>query len=316
MEGAYWLGAIVGAALGAAIGVGGAALSTHGSTGYGTVVFVGLPVLQGMVAAFVTQMPGPRDWKACAGSSMFSLFLSAFGVLVFAQEGIVCLIMAAPLIMPLVLLGAWIGWLAGGGKPQRDARLALPVVAVVALAATGGPITHASESNGEVTTVWQVAASARRVWPHVLGLRALPEPDWWLFRMGVAYPVRTRSEADGRRECLLSTGSMPEVVTRREEGRRLAFRVLATPSSMREWNPFGEVRAAHLTTTYRGIEGEFRLFSEVGGGTRIVARSRYGLRMAPFWYWRLWSDAIVAHVHERVVREIARRATEPDGRRP
>lgn len=308
MEASPW-GVLAGAASGALIGVGGARLMATPNGGYGYALFVGLPVLQGMVAAAVAQIGGPHPWGRSARTAAFSLLLSAVGVLAFAMEGIVCLLMAAPLILPLTLFGAWLGWLMTGGERAPSARLHGPAIAILSLALGGGAILPAPESEGEVTTVWHLAAPPERVWPYVLRLDALPEPDWWLFRLGVAHPIGTATHADGSRECLLSTGAMPERVSAREENRRLAFRVLATPPSMREMNPFGEVRAAHLTTTYIGQEGEFTLYPE-GKGTRLVARSTYGLRMAPFAYWRLWSDAIVAHVHKRVVREISRRSTE------
>ncbi|RYG22192.1 hypothetical protein EON82_17565 [bacterium] len=290
MEAAYWWGAVIGALVGAAVGVGGTAL------------------YKGAVAAFVAQMKGPRTWTACGGSAMFSVLLSGMALLVFAMEGLVCLPMAAPLIVGLALLGSWLGWLAGGGKTQSGAQLALPSIGVLALAVGGGSILPAPDSSGEVTTVWHLFAPPERLWPHVLALPSLPEPDWWLFRLGVAYPLRSETKPDGARTCDLSTGPMPEIVTRRDEYRRLAFRVIKTPPSMRELNPFGKVHASHLTSVYRGKEGEF-LLSPEGSGTLLIARSSYGLRMGPFWYWRLWPDSIVSHVHERVVQEIERRSS-------
>lgn len=313
MEGAYWLGAVVGALVGAIVGVGGAAFHTRGMGEYGTALFVGLPVLQGMVAAFITHSKGPRTWSACGGSAMFSVLLSGLALLAFRMEGAVCLLMGSPLIAGLALLGSWIGWLAGGGNRQGEMRLALPSVVILALAVGGGSILPAPESSGEVTTVWHLSAPPERVWPHVLTLPALPSPDWWMFRLGVAYPLRSETKRSGERICALSTGPMPEAVTRREENRRLAFRVLSTPPSMHEFNPFGKVHAPHLTSVYRGKEGEFLLERE-GKGTRLTARSSYGLRMGPFWYWQLWTDSIVTHVHERVVRDIERRSSLPQVR--
>ena len=222
--------------------------------------------------------------------------------------------MAAPLVIGLSFLGAWVGWSARQGSPS--ARLSLPTIGVAGLASSGGLLgLTPAESRGEVTTVWHVDAPPATVWPYVLNLTSMKGPDWWRFRLGVAYPIRTWTRADGRRECLLSTGSMPEeVVTARKEARHLAFKVLTTPSSMHELNPFGEVQAPHVQSTYRGGEGEFILIPE-GSVTRIVARSTYGLRMATFVHWHFWSDSIVAHVHERVIREIERRIVLERGKR-
>lgn len=283
---------------------------THwrGADAYGVGYFVATPILQGIGAGVFCQVRDRQPWSVAVRANWLGLGLLATAFLVFCIEGVVCLAMASPLVIGLSFLGAWIGWSAR--QRASSARLSLPTVGVLALASGGGLLGPTPvESRGEVTTVWHVAAPPERIWPLVLRLSALPEPDWWLFRLGIAYPLRTETHWDGSRVCVLSTGPMPEIVTKREENRRLAFRVLRTPPSMREINPFGEVRAPHLTSTYVGGEGEFVLTPETGG-TRIVARSTYGLRMAPFAYWHWWSDAIVAHVHERVVREIARQVGE------
>ena len=272
---------------------------------YGIGYFVATPILQGVGAGVFSQYRDRQEWSVAARANWLGLLLLGLTFLVFCIEGIVCLLMATPLIIPLSFLGAYMGWSARQWTPT--ARLSGPTIGALVLMVAGGPLGRAPESRGEITTVWHVASPPERVWPSVLRLDAMPKPDWWLFRLGVAYPVRTLTHSDGRRECVLSTGAMPERVIDRVTNRHLAFRVLATPPSMQELNPFGEVRAPHLTTTYVGGEGEFTLTPE-GEGTRIVARSTYGLRMAPFAYWRFWSDAIVAHVHERVVREIRIRA--------
>ncbi len=273
---------------------------------YGPALFVAIPILHGMAAGILSQCWEPRPWGVAAKAAWLSVGLMTLGFLVSAAEGIVCLLMAAPLVLPLIFLGAWLGWRARQGSGV--ARVSFPAVGVVALAVGGGTILPAPESGGEVRTSWWVDAPPSRVWPLVLGLDSIPEPDWWLFRLGVAHPLRTWTREDGTRMCELSTGSMPEIVIAREEGRRLTFRVLATPPSIRETNPFGEVHAPHLRTTYRCREGEFVLTPE-RGGTRLDTRSTYGLRMGPAWYWRLWSAMIVRHTHERVVREISRRVS-------
>src|SRR5437762_1754379 len=108
IESAYWVGVLAGAIAGAAVG--GAAVYLMGQRmgDYGSAMFVGLPVVQGMVAALVCQMNGPRRWGACAGATMISLALSAVCLLVFLIEGVVCLIMASPLIVALGLFGSWL----------------------------------------------------------------------------------------------------------------------------------------------------------------------------------------------------------------
>lgn len=303
IESAYWSGVWFGALAGAAVGGGGALFYAQGLQDYGSAMFLGVPVTQGLVAGYVTQWYGGRTWSACAGATMISCVMTSIAFLFLGAEGLLCLLMAAPLVIGLGLIGATVGWAAGQRRNDNGARMALVPLGALAVTFGGGPMVGAPEASGEVTTVWHLSAPPERVWPHVLNIPNMSEPDWWLFRAGVAHPIRTETLPDGRRTCFLSTGPMPEVVIAREENRRLTFRVLKTPAAMKELNPFREVHAPHLETVYRSKEGEFRLYPE-GTGTRLVARSTYGLRMGPAWYWQLWSDAIVRHVHQRVVRSL------------
>lgn len=115
-----------------------------------------------------------------------------------------------------------------------------------------------------------------------------------------------------RRLCRLSTGDMPEVIEEVRANRYLRFRVLKTPASMRELNPFGEVNSPHLHGYYTSKKGEFRLTPLPGGRTLLEGSSRYECRIYPAIYWNLWTDTIVDRVHLSVMQEIRRRAERPE----
>lgn len=304
MDGWGWAGAIGGALVGALVGVGGVSVITTHQDAYGYSLFVGLPIVQGAIAAALAQGGKPVPWNRAASAAGMSGLLSVLGLLAWHYEGIICISMATPLVAPLLFLGAWLGWLAMGGKSAGSARMSIPLAAALALSFGGGAVLPAPEEEGAVHTVWHVAAPPEKIFPFVKQIKIEEEPDWWLFRAGVAHLTESRMLPNHRRECVLSTGTMPEIISVLEPNRRLRFEILATPPSMKEMNPFGEIHPRHLTEVYRGKSGEFVLTPE-GGGTRIDARSTYGLRIGPSWYWKLWSDAIVRHTHERAVKGIA-----------
>jgi len=110
-----------------------------------------------------------------------------------------------------------------------------------------------------------------------------------------------------RRSCHLSTGEMPEVITRYEPGRCLEFRVLSTPPTMKELNPFHAVEARHLVGYYECLRGRFTLTRLPDGSTELTGTSWYRHRLAPALYWNLWTDEIVHEVHGRVLGAIQRR---------
>jgi hypothetical protein len=90
-----------------------------------------------------------------------------------------------------------------------------------------------------------------------------------------------------------------------EEGRRLAFDVLETPPSMREWTFYKEVLPTHLEGYFTVVRGEFEMRDLPGGRTRLIGRSWYRTRIGPVTYWGWWCDAIVRAAHRRVFAHVA-----------
>lgn len=156
-----------------------------------------------------------------------------------------------------------------------------------------------------------VDATPEEVWPHLFNIDELPPTRNVLFQSGIAHPIQVRSEGQflgAWRECVLTTGVMPERISILEPFQRMRFDVLRTPPSMREVNPFGEVHAAHLEGYNEVHYGEFRLEAVGDGRTRLYGTSVYSHRFYPEFYWSLWTDAIAHFTHLRVMNEIKHRA--------
>lgn len=308
---------------------------------YGFSVFVILPFLAGMVVALIygvwpsadpialleeehnaavlrrTSELRHKRRKEVLDATWLAMAFACVLALVFLLEGIICIGMLAPLEIPLALAGALVGhWLIGKTKAgQRMLHGTFLALLPVAMALSGNSPPDTFETS--VTTSVIIAAPPEVIWPYLFDLDALPPPKNLLFRAGVAHPQSVWSaarEVGALRECRLSTGVMPERISAIEPGRRMRFEVLATPASMREWNPFGEVDARHLHGYYECVWGEFRLTPLTNGSTRVEGTSAYRLRMEPVAYLRLWTDRIVHGIHDRVLDEIKRRAEEiPQG---
>ena len=80
----------------------------------------------------------------------------------------------------------------------------------------------------EVRTAVEIDAPAESVWSNVIGIAELPPPAEWVFRLGIAYPVRARIHGAGVgavRTCEFSTGPFVEPITAWDPPRRLAFDV-------------------------------------------------------------------------------------------
>ena len=134
-----------------------------------------------------------------------------------------------------------------------------------------------------------------------------PAPTDWLFRAGVAYPIRAHIEGVGVgavRYCVFSTGAFVEPITQWEPGRRLSFDVVDSPARCASSAPIAICSPPHLHGYLRSKRGEFRFIDLGDGRTRLEGSTWYEIEMAPEAYWQIFSDALIHRIHQRVLDHI------------
>jgi hypothetical protein len=290
----------------------GALLLVGGTARYGWGLFVGVPFAMGLFSALVAGWHRPARLLECIAVATVAVLATGFLLLATAVEGLICLAMALPVALALAWLGAALGWAVrrgrgelGSAPPPVAAGLVVPVLLL------GDAVGPSSPGLRAVVTEVVVDARPAQVFPHVVAFADLPAPEEWIFRAGVAHPVRARIEGRGVgavRRCEFSTGAFVEPITAWDEPHLLAFGVVSQPDPLAEWTPYPALRPAHLDGYFGARRGEFRLHELPGGRTRLVGTTWYEQRFWPAEYWQLWSDAVVHRIHARVLRHIAARA--------
>jgi hypothetical protein len=276
---------------------------------YGASLFLGTPLLMGAAAAYIFNRPYPRSFGASIGVGTASVVFAGAALLLFALEGIICVAMAAPLIVPLGALGGLLGK-AIAESTRRPPRELLAAVLILPLWA-GGESLLLRTTEYEVMTAVEIDAPPEVVWRHVVHFPELPEPREWYFRWGIACPERARIEGEGvgaTRYCEFTTGVFVEPITEWSPPRRLAFDVTEQPAPMFELSPYRHVHPPHLDGALRSNRGEFLLVPLPGGRTRLEGRTWYEFQMYPQSYWSLWSDLLIHRIHERVLLHVKRLA--------
>ncbi|MEM7138994.1 MAG: SRPBCC family protein [Myxococcota bacterium] len=303
--------ALMSATVGVLLSLGMLFVSAYILKEYGTSLFLGTPLVVGLVAGYLTNRHGPVSVGKTVSTASVAILLSAGVMLLFGIEGIVCIAMVLLPALAMAAAGAVVGRAIalGAAKPNRRGPPAAGIAALVlALPFVAGfeavaPI----PSPREVRSSVEIEAPPLAVWDHVIRFADLRPPDHWLFDTGVAYPVRARLEGAGVgavRHCEFSTGPFIEPITRWEPGRVLSFDVEAQPKPMQEWSPYEKIHPPHLDGYFRSTRGEFRFIALPGGRTRLEGSTWYELDLAPFGYWSLIADQIVHQIHLRVLRHV------------
>jgi hypothetical protein len=225
------------------------------------------------------------------------------------MEGVVCLLMAAPIAVPLAAFGGMCGYVV---QRRRWSRSGSAVFTSVLLLFTPGTqwLEHVIVSPAPVFVVRStidIQASPEKVWQRVVAFSQIPPPTEWMFRAGIAYPIRAEIVGSGpgaERHCVFSTGAFVEPIEIWDEPRQLKFSVTSNPAPMQEWTPYSHIDPPHLQGFLVSNGGQFLLTPLPNGATRVEGTTWYRHGLWPTAYWRIWSDAIIHRIHMRVLKHI------------
>jgi uncharacterized membrane protein YhaH (DUF805 family) len=272
---------------------------------YGASLFFGTPLLMGATAAYLDNRWHPGSFRRALGLGLLSVLFAELALLLFALEGVICLAMAAPLILPVGAMGGLIGKMIADATQRPPSELAAALVVLPLVA--GGEALLVAPGENVVLTVVEVDAPPAIVWENVVGFPELTAKPAWYFAWGIACPVRATIEGQGigaTRFCEFTTGTFVEPITAWEHPSRLAFDVTHQPPALIELSPYRHVHPPHFSGYLTSKRGEFRLSELPGGRTRLEGRTWYTFAMYPERYWTLWSDTLIHRIHGRVLEHI------------
>jgi uncharacterized membrane protein YhaH (DUF805 family) len=309
-----WPTALRAVAAGLAISLVMVLLSVYALETYGLALFFGTPFVIGAVTAFVFNRGALTTLRQTLQLVLLTMAIIAGVVLMVQLEGLLCLLMAAPLGVSLAAMGGLLGRRIAMHEPQPALGMWVGLVVLPALAVDDARQPHSALR--EVRSAVEVDAPPMLVWQRVLAFPPLAEPSELMFRLGIAYPRHAEIRGTGVgaiRYCVFSTGPFVEPITHWAPGVRLAFDVTAQPKALQEWSPYAHVSAPHLDGYFASRRGEFRLVALPGGRTRLEGSTWYDMRLEPAAYWALIGDVIIAAIHARVLEHV-RDVAEADAR--
>ncbi len=307
--------ALAGVAVSCALLWGATLLGTQGFRQYGWGLFLGLPFVAGFLAVLFYGTHELRPLRESLSVALVTVLVASLGFVALAIEGVICIVMAAPLAVPLALVGAMLGHaIQPARRRQGSPQLLCAGILAIPLMLGGERLADATAPLLAVKSSLDVAAPPVRVWSHVVSFGELPPPTEWLFRLGIAYPLRAEMFGTGPgavRHCVFSTGPFVEPIEVWDEPQLLRFGVTQSPPPMEEWTPYEEVHPPHLDGFLASERGQFRLTELPDGGTRLEGTTWYRHNMWPVSYWQRWSDYIIHRIHLRVLTHIKARAEAP-----
>ena len=255
---------------------------------YGVGLFVIAPFVIGAITAYLVNLRSDLGVRNTNILLAAATGMAAIGLVAAALEGIVCIILIAPLAFGLAVLGGMLGRAIANSTQRPPHRQMLAGFAVLplmfALEAVLPPETHFETRE----TITVSAPPAMLYGPRCCGWTRSRSRPPLPFRLGVAHPIRGEVVGEGvgaMRRGEFSTGIAIERVTEWVPNRTLAFVVEQDVPSMRELSPYHHVHAPHSTGYFRTVLTRFDLVPQPDGGTQIVEHTSHLLKLDPVLYW-------------------------------
>jgi hypothetical protein len=283
-------------------------LATDVFRDYAVGLFIWLPTVMGAVSTILVAYNNQVDKRLLRNISFATLGIFCLGLLTFAWEGVICLIMAAPIGLLFTYIGYRLGYMVVEGKMKNKS------ITIIILLVSSVPVLMAfenfkgsTEGLRSVTTSIEINASAATVWENVVSFPQLEEPSEFIFRSGIAYPINAQINGQGVgaiRHCNFSTGSFIEPISVWDEGKLLKFDVDSQPEPLKELSFYNNVHPNHLHGYWISKGGQFKLTQLANGHTLLEGTTWYINKIEPGFYWTVWSDYIVHKIHRRVLEHI------------
>lgn len=276
---------------------------------YGFTLFVGLPFATGLLAVMLDGQRVQQTLRRSLLLANAAAFFTGVAFLLFAVEGAICLVMAAPIGLALASLGGLLGYSVqrSFATLRESPKLMCSVIAVLPMAFGVESAVPPELPLIAVRTSVVVNAPPQKVWNHVVTFSELPPPEDLIFKVGVAYPIRAEIIGTGVgavRNCIFSTGPFVEPIEVWDEPCLLKFSVTQNPAPMQEWTPYRDVHPAHLEGYLESRQGQFKLEPMEGGRTLLEGTTWYHHHLWPAAYWQVWSDHIIHTIHLRVLNHV------------
>jgi hypothetical protein len=282
---------------------------TFGAYGWG--LFVMTPFLVGITTAYLANRRAGIGMASTIGLVMLAGMLGTLALLMLALEGLVCIILAAPLGAVAAAAGGVIGRaaaLAGqrGGKPLLSLAW-LPAI----FALEGAMPPHATIPVSETV---RISAPPRAVWEALTNGAPIAVAPGLVGRAGLAYPIGSRLIGEGvgaERIGFFSTGIARERITEWAPERRLGFEIVSQPPAMEEMSPYRRVHAPHVSGYFVTRDTRFELRKLAGGGTSLTVSGVHELRIDPIPYWAPLARWAIRRNLARVLADIKHKSEAP-----
>lgn len=271
----------------------GIALLHNDQIGYGVTLFILLPFTLGLLYGGETV----RKWSLGGLLSALAIFILL--LLRFRIEGIVCIVMALPIVLGAMALGVLIKYLffkkkdAKEENPPTIKATLIPLFLVITVGMVEHKLTENDHHVIEVHSEISLPYSPEQVYDAIKSVDTLDAEKPFLMKLDLPIPQKCILEAEevgALRTCYFEGGLIVERVTELQRGKILRMDVIDYQLTGRDWLGFQE--AIYL---FDSLEN---------GGCKLTRITTYTSQLYPRAYWKPLEAMGIEQAHEYVFRNL------------
>jgi Polyketide cyclase / dehydrase and lipid transport len=294
-----WFAVMVGALVGTALGLGGFFLTRFEPTnGMGVTMFVVTPFAAGFASGLVVK----KSRLVIVAASLLALLVSLLLLVSLGKEGMLCAILAFPLLFLSIVAGAAVALLLRHILHRNAKTETTFTAAVLLLTPAMLAISHHLERPRldrpriqTITNEVRVSAPVDVAWKSIQSIDEVTASKPFLMYIGLPIPMRCTLDRPGlgaKRICYFNNGSIEETVTEWTPPKRMALRIDRTNMPGRHWLGFEDAA--------------YDLIPE-NNGTVVRRTTAISSHLYPAWYWAPFERMGVEAEHQYILDDLSRR---------
>ena len=252
-------------------------------------LFLLVPLLSGFSIAWVT-----NGIRVGVVVSLTSLVMSCGILLATGLEGIPCVVMAFPILLGGIGIGAGIGVVVCRRFIRGYGRGLILLVGFGAIV-LGGAVAPELRPRHELVTTTErwFAASPEVCHDSIRSARTIEGDSWLLEWLHLPVPRSCSVNAVGKRVCHFDQGDMTQQIVSEVSGEHIDLVVSGCDFTVRKWLHFRSAR--------------YELIPD-GAGTLVIRHTVVESELEPRWYWSWFERQAVAAEHDYVLESMRRAA--------
>jgi len=273
-------------------------LTSHQYPSMGANLFLLVPVVAGFSIVLVARKP-----NSTVAAALLSVVCSLVLLISLGKEGVLCAVLAFPIIVAGLGIGAGIGVLVRklcvASSANQTTTTGILLLIGPTLIFAGERIERPNLQNPRtevIQTTVEVNNSPEEVWGQILSIDAVQARKPILMYIGLPIPQRCTIQGHGigaKRTCYFNVGYIEETVTAWNAPYYLGLSIDRTHMPGRHW---------------LGFERAEYSLQPNGRMTLLTRTTRISSHLYPTWYWRRFERLGVESEHDYILRDVVRRA--------